>query len=131
MTRTSMPCALESVKRSTASPSAVRPNGERFTAATSARTAAAQSLDTASHADEVRDLDRLLLVDAVANRNANEARHRAGARIGQPHVVGRVGLPENQIAHPIVAAAVAFEHLRHRHLGPLAEALRDVDLVAV
>src|SRR6185436_1846187 len=86
---------------------------------------------TASEFDQVRDPDDLLLVDAVADRDAGEARHRAGARVGQPHVIGRSGLAEDLVAHPIVAAAVPADRLRHRDVRPLAEALRDVDLVVV
>src|SRR6185295_17577965 len=102
--------------RSTAAPAGITPNRERST-----------SLEM----NEVSDSDRPLLVDAVADGDPGQARHRAGARVGRLHVVGRVGLAEDQVPHAIVAAAVPLGQLRHRHLGPLAEAFGHVDLVAV
>ena len=54
-----------------------------------------------------------------------------GARIGQLHVFRRIGLSEDQIAHAIVAAAVPSVIFGIGTLRPLAEALGDVDLVAV
>src|SRR5881275_2314133 len=101
MTRTSSPCALDNVKRSIAVRSGIVPNDDWVTAMTAMIIAAAMS-----QAHEIGDPDRFLLVDAVADGDAGEARHRAGARVGQPHVIGHVGLLEDQIAKPVVAAAV-------------------------
>src|SRR5438874_13423202 len=108
MTRTSMPCVLVNVNRSIFAPSGIVPNGERV----SIIAAATSIAPTMSQLHEIGDANRLPLIDAVADRDAGEARHRAGARIGQPHVLRHVGLLEDQIAKAIVAAAVAGEHLR-------------------
>src|SRR4029079_19656842 len=123
--------ALVSVKRSTAVTPGVRPNTERVTVAFSITTATSADAAMASQPDEIGDPDRLLLIDAVADRDAGQAGHRPRPRVGQLHVFGGVGLFEDQIAHAIVAAAVPGGQLRHRHLGPFAEAPGDVDLVAV
>src|SRR5262245_23835155 len=117
MTRTSTPWALASVKRSIAAPSGVLLNEV--------------CVRNILNLDQVGDADRPFLIDAVAHGDAGEARHRTGARIGQLHIVGHVDLFEDEIAQPIVAAAVALEHPGHRHPRPLAEALGNVDFVAV
>src|SRR3954454_24073336 len=125
MTRTSRPCALVNVKRSIFVPSGIAPNDDWVTAMTAMIIAPAMS-----EGDEIGDPDWFLLVDAVADGDAGQARHRAGARIGQPHVIRHVGLLEDQIAQPIVAAAVAGEQLRDRNRRARAEAFRQVDLVS-
>src|SRR5262245_28446807 len=115
LARTSMPVGFVSVNTSTARPSAVTPNGERPTAASIVRASAPSR--TASQLHEIGNPDRPLLVDAVSDGNSGETRHRTRARVRELHVLGHVGLAEDQIAHPVVAAAVPFEHLRHRHPG--------------
>src|SRR5262250_1432663 len=125
LARTSMPVGFVSVNTSTARPSAVTPNGER-PAVASIVSASAPSRATASQLDEIGNLDRPLLVDAVSDGNPGETRHRTRARVRKLHVFGHVGLAEDQVAHPVVAAAVPFEHLRHRDPGALPEALGDV-----
>src|SRR6266545_7096475 len=131
ITRTSTPCPFFRVKSSTRAPSGVAPNGDRPTVAASIVSARTPMVGSTSQLHEIRNPDRALLVDAVADGDAREARHRAGARIGQLHVVGHVDLAEDEIAHAVVAAAVPFGHLRHRHLRALAEALRDENLMGV
>src|SRR5690349_23787999 len=105
-----MPFAFVSVKISTAARSGVAPNGARVTDAVSMTTAMAAAAGIASQLDEIGDPDGPLLVDAVADRDARQTRHRARARVGQLHVLRHVDLPEDQIAEPIVAAAVPLEH---------------------
>src|SRR6478672_8122533 len=117
MMRTSSRCALVSVNSSTFVPSGIAPNADWATDMTAMIIAPAMS-----ELHEIGDPDRFLLIDAVPDRDAGDARHRPGARIGQPHVLRQVGLLEDQIAQAIVAAAVSREQLRDGHLRPLAEA---------
>src|SRR4051794_17193608 len=118
-------CAWAKGKRSIFVPPGTAPNDDWVTAMTAMIIAPA-----ISEGDEIGDPDRFLLVDAVADGDAGQARHCAGARVGQPHVVGHVGLLEDQIAQPIVAAAMAGEQLRDRNRRARAEALGQVDLVS-
>src|SRR5262245_7256553 len=108
MILTSTPCPLVSVNRSTRPPSGNVPNVDWVTAIAAARRRAPPM----SQRHEIGDPDRLLLIDAVADRDAGQARHRAGARVGEPHVFGQVSLAEDEVAHAIVAAAVAGKQLR-------------------
>src|SRR5262245_52400221 len=78
--RTSVPAAFVSVKISTGVRSGVAPNGARVTDAASMTTAMAAAAGIGSELHEIGDRDRPLLVDAVADRDARQARHRAGAR---------------------------------------------------
>src|SRR5687767_6909000 len=50
-----------------------------------------------SEPDEIRDTDRPLLLNALAGRDAGQAGHRAGARVGKPHVLQRLSLAEDQV----------------------------------
>src|SRR6185295_9030730 len=115
ITRTSTPWPLARVKSSMALPSGIVPNGARVRVMAARITAkSGRTAGGRSKPDEIRDLDRPLLVDAVPDRDPREARHRAGARVGQLHVFRRVGLPENQVAHAIVAAAMPFGQFWNR-----------------
>src|SRR5688572_26989987 len=69
--------------------------------------------------------DSALFFDALPRCDARETRHRAGARVGQLHVVGRRSVPEDQVAKAIVAPAVPALALYDWHATPEAEALRD------
>src|SRR5215471_14384636 len=84
-----------------------------------------------SEMHQVQDFHRPAEFDALARGDAGQTGHGTRPRIGKPHVLGNAHVVKQDVAQPIVAAAMpAFGH-GHFDALPFAEALgeKDVGLV--
>src|SRR5688500_8138442 len=82
-----------------------------------------------SKLQKLRDAHGPPALDARARGHARQNGHRAGARVGQAHVVGDRAPTEDEVAEAVVAAGVAAGDVRHLYLlAPAGEVLHEVCL---